>query len=124
MQASGQLVTLMLWLLNPQGKSPGTSINKRLGGSRASLGTTEKTLDLLPLPGIKPQLIGHPANSVVPILAELFQLALHFIMKRQSLLVLLHILACLSALVCKQETYMKPAASTALLAAYIMLVSY
>jgi hypothetical protein len=63
----GRLLGSLRGHFTPRGGAPGTySLGGRLG-PRASMDTVEKR-NLLPLPGIEPRFLAHPAHSLVTIL--------------------------------------------------------
>lgn len=58
------------------GKSPLYLLDRRLGGSQIWYGAFGRERNLLLLPGVRQQILGDPANSLVTILTKLFW-ALH-----------------------------------------------
>jgi len=86
-EVKGQLNT---WMLLPTGRSPWHPLNGKLGEPKSqSEFCRGKKKNLLPLPGIEPPFLVHPACSLVTILIEILEL----ISKAQmTLLVLIYCL--------------------------------
>jgi hypothetical protein len=61
------------WLASrPSRFTPGTHLIREWVGPRAGLDVMEKII--LPLPGIKPRLLGRPARSLLTMIPELYRL--------------------------------------------------
>lgn len=58
------MVSFMFWLLYHSGKSPHSPLNRRMGRSQSWSGHCAEEKNQLPLPGIQPWFLGHPAQSL------------------------------------------------------------
>jgi hypothetical protein len=57
----------MIWPLYPWGKSPQYPLNRRLGAPQSQFGCVGEVINLLRLPGFKPQIIQPIAKSLYQI---------------------------------------------------------
>jgi hypothetical protein len=70
----GDMASFLSQLFYPQENSPWYPLQKRLGGSQSQSGCYREKKYLLPLLRMEPQLLDHPALSMVSIMTKLSQL--------------------------------------------------
>jgi hypothetical protein len=68
------MMNMMNVQLHTPAAFPTASIPRRLGGLSNLSGSNKEVKNLIPMPGLEPQLLGRAAHSLVAMLTEVFRL--------------------------------------------------